>query len=184
MTTCIRRHRPGKDPSGFTIVELMVTVCLVAILLAVGVPSFRQMIAINRLTTQTNDLISAINTARSDAITRNTTVRFCRTAAEADNACVTSTGNWGSWIVLNAANEVIRRGAVPTYGAGIKVTSTFGSDTMNFRSDGLGRNGISATLINAEVIRVCTSTTSQENIRTITPGSGSRLSTTRSTGPC
>jgi type IV fimbrial biogenesis protein FimT len=57
---------------GVTLVELVVTLAVFAILVSIAAPSFVQMIAANRITNQTNELIAALNTAKSEAITRGT----------------------------------------------------------------------------------------------------------------
>lgn len=59
-----------RNNEGFTLVELMVTVAVVAILLAVGIPSFGRLIAQNRISSQTNEFIAGLSLARSEAITR------------------------------------------------------------------------------------------------------------------
>jgi type IV fimbrial biogenesis protein FimT len=59
---------------GFTLVELMVTVSIAAILLAVGVPSFSRLIAANRMASQTNELVSSLNLARAEAVRRSSGV--------------------------------------------------------------------------------------------------------------
>lgn len=66
-----------KTYSGFTLIELMITLVVVAILLAVGIPSFQTIFETNRLATQANELVTAVNLARSEAIKRgvNVTVR-------------------------------------------------------------------------------------------------------------
>lgn len=55
---------------GFTLIELMVTLTVAGILLAVGVPSFIQLIANNRIATQTNEFIGALSLARGEAVRR------------------------------------------------------------------------------------------------------------------
>jgi len=186
MTPNILRRLPGTRQRGFTIVELMVTVCLAAILFAFAIPSFKQMMVNSRLVTQTNDLIGAINYARSEAITQNTSVSFCRAADETATTCAASTANWTFWIVRNNGSATVsRRGGISTYGGGIKVTSGLTSDAMTYGSDGLGRNGTTTTtLMGTQVITVCSPNVSVENIRTVTPGAGSRLTTTRTSGTC
>jgi type IV fimbrial biogenesis protein FimT len=186
-------HRTMRNVSrdrGFTLVELMVTVFIAALLFGIAIPSFRSIMANNRLVTQTNEMVGALQIARSEAITRNTTVMFCRTAAAADTACAggTATSSWLFWIVRYGAgaNPVIRSAAIPTYGGGMKITSNFSNNTVVFSSDGLARNGTAtgALLTATELLTVCSSTITTENRRVIMPGSGSRLSTTKATGTC
>lgn len=165
--------------AGFTIVELLFTVVIASILLAVAVPSFRGMMASNRLVTQTNDLIGAMNFARSEAITRNRTITFCRANSGADTDCSVGAGDWGFWIVRNAAGEVSRRGDVPTYGGAIRVTSALALDRIDFGADGLARTNAGVLLTNQQ-IDVCSTYGSGENARGVVVGSSSRVVVTRS----
>lgn len=59
---------------GFTLLELMVTIAVVAILATVGVPGFRDLIQNNRVTTQTNEIVNALAFARTEAIKRGRAV--------------------------------------------------------------------------------------------------------------
>lgn len=84
--------------SGFTLIELVVTVALAAIVLTVGVPAFGTFIKNNRLITSTNALVGALNLARSEAIKRNVRVSVCKSS---DGAACTGTGNWEQgWLVF------------------------------------------------------------------------------------
>lgn len=53
--------------SGFTLIELMVILVLIGMGMTIAVPSFQGMIARNRIITQVNDVILAVNLARSEA---------------------------------------------------------------------------------------------------------------------
>jgi type IV fimbrial biogenesis protein FimT len=66
--------------TGFTLLKLMVTVSIAAILLAVGVPSYVTFIDNNRVTSQANDMLYSVNMARSEAIKRGTEVRLVSVA--------------------------------------------------------------------------------------------------------
>jgi type IV fimbrial biogenesis protein FimT len=63
-----------KRQSGFNMIELMVVVTIAAILLGIGVPSFRQFTATQRVKSAAFDFAAALLQARSEAVKRNTTV--------------------------------------------------------------------------------------------------------------
>ncbi len=55
---------------GFTLTEFLVVIALLGILISIAIPGFSELIVRNRLATSTNDFISALNLARSEAIKR------------------------------------------------------------------------------------------------------------------
>jgi len=59
---------------GLTLIELMVTVAMLAILLSLAAPSFARMMASNRMATQTNEFTAALNLARMEAVRRSQSV--------------------------------------------------------------------------------------------------------------
>ncbi|SET73487.1 GspH/FimT family pseudopilin [Stenotrophomonas indicatrix] len=96
--------------SGFTLLELMVTVAVLAILITVALPSFSAMIVGNRITAAGNDLMAGLQFARHEAIRRNAAVQVC---ASADGQACSEAG-WQRWIVRTSSGAVLRTGEVPT----------------------------------------------------------------------
>ena len=86
-------------PYGFTLIELMITLAIVAIVLAVGVPSFQGMMRNNRAITNANDFLSSLNVARGEAIKRGIGWRVVMCPGTAAGGCAGTA--WGSgWIVF------------------------------------------------------------------------------------
>lgn len=81
---------------GFTLIELMVTIAIAAILVTAGVPAFNQFVQENRMAAQVNSLVHALNIARSEAVSENTTTVVC---ASSDQVNCTTDWNKG-WIVF------------------------------------------------------------------------------------
>lgn len=65
---------PKNPTSGFTILELMIAISIAGILMAIAIPNFSDMIRNNRLTTYTNELVTSLNIARSEAVKRGGSV--------------------------------------------------------------------------------------------------------------
>jgi type IV fimbrial biogenesis protein FimT len=92
---------PAKSSQGFTLLELMVAVTLLGVLLGIGIPSFNETIRNNRTVAQTNEFITALNLARSEASKRGLPVAICAANA-AQTACASATANnWtNGWLVF------------------------------------------------------------------------------------
>lgn len=69
----MKRTEP-RPQHGFTIIELMITVVIVAILAAIGVPSFNELILSTRIKNAASDIYGSLIYARSEAIKRGANV--------------------------------------------------------------------------------------------------------------
>jgi type IV fimbrial biogenesis protein FimT len=82
---------------GFTTVELMVVVCILAILTAIAVPNMRGLIQTQRVKTASFDVFSGLTLARSEAIKRNVTVTLTPAG-----------GDWaGGWTASDVNGNVV-----------------------------------------------------------------------------
>ncbi|MEY6434096.1 GspH/FimT family pseudopilin [Thioalkalicoccus limnaeus] len=117
---------------GFTLLELMITVALVAILTTLGVPSFREAMQNNRAATQTNDLLAALSLARSEAVRRGAIVSVCPSTDQA--TCADATDWSTGWILfVDGTNplEVVR-----VWPALAGIESFTGPKLVSFRGSG------------------------------------------------
>ncbi|MCP5161136.1 MAG: GspH/FimT family pseudopilin [Hahellaceae bacterium] len=88
---------------GFTLVELMVTLVIAGILVAIGMPSFTTMIQNNRLSAQINQLTSLISFARSEAAKRpGTVITLCTT--NGGSTCSNSALWESGWMIMTDAD--------------------------------------------------------------------------------
>ncbi len=87
---------------GVTMIELLVTLSISAILLALAVPSFQGFMNSNRVLTMSNDLVSALNLARSEAIKRGTRITICKCADPnaTTPVCSTAAAWQNGWLVF------------------------------------------------------------------------------------
>ncbi len=100
----IMHNQPEYSP-GFTLIELMITLSIAGMLIGIAIPSFTSIITSNRLTASTNELVTALNLARSEAVKRGLSV----TVRKVDDDSYTNKGagvNWeDGWDVFTDADN-------------------------------------------------------------------------------
>jgi len=95
----MRHNRNARH--GFSLIELMVTLAIAAILLTVALPSLRGLVGEERITGVTNELVYALQLSRSEAIKRAGPVRLCPSRAPLAVAPVCAADSFADgWIVL------------------------------------------------------------------------------------
>src|SRR5512135_3440893 len=101
---------------GFTLVELLVVLAVGSILLAIAIPGYAFLVNASRLAAVTNDLVAALQLARSEAVKQGTRVTVCKTSNPiAAQASCDSTANWHEgWLVFSdgGARGVIDSGDI------------------------------------------------------------------------
>jgi len=188
-------HASALCSRGFTLVELMVTITVAAILLVIAVPSFSYMINSNRLTTTANAFIGALNTARMAAIQRNAAVQFCSNSATSNTtidalatACGTNTGAvFASGPSATTTTQVLT--APPELSiSSIQIHGTIQAIRFNGLGQGLtpGTATPFGTGTGSLVVDICSTVLSTNNHIQVNMVAGSIITTTTSTitGAC
>jgi len=153
--------------SGFTLIELMVTLSVLVVLMALAVPSFQSMMASSNVSTVTNDLMTTLSQARSNAVRRGARVTVCKSAN--GSQCAT-TGDWEQgWIVFNdddhtGTSATVDTGeaitfASPAVAGGVVIKGNL--DYVSYAADGQSKMMNGGPLFGT--LRVCNSSSSLSN---------------------
>lgn len=172
MQTCYHTSRRegarARGRAGFSLVELMITIAVLAIIIAISAPSFTGVFNGNRLTSRANELVASLQSARSEALRLNAPVTVCRSLDGV--TCAGSAGSWDQWITVNRDDEVLRLDQVKP-----PVELTADVHTISFRGDGVARDSAGA-LLDADFVACIPTTRPSDNQRLISVGLGGRIS--------
>ena len=92
----------GKQIQGFTLIEIMVVLSIAVIITTVGIPSVMSTIASNRVSTAGNNLVTALNLAKSEAIRTNRSTVLCKSP---DGKTCKDSAAWAEgWILFYDLN--------------------------------------------------------------------------------
>ncbi|HEV2287082.1 MAG TPA: GspH/FimT family pseudopilin [Steroidobacteraceae bacterium] len=130
-----------KRQTGFTLTELMVVIAIVAILLGIGVPSYRYVTNSYRMSAELNSLVGDLMYARAEAIKEGQPVAIC---ASTDGLTCSGATSWqGGWIVFP---DPAGNGAADAPASVLHVQQAFtGTDTLTSPN-----NPVSSVLFNRE----------------------------------
>ncbi|MFO1474174.1 MAG: GspH/FimT family pseudopilin [Lysobacterales bacterium] len=168
----------GLRQSGFTMVELMVTVAVAAVLLALATPSFEGVLNGNRLASQSNELVAALQIGRSEAVKNNARVIVCRSTNLTTCAAGAAWTGWVAGIDSNRDGQVDQVLKVGSISAPLQVfsSSNIEQSRVTIRPDGYAYKQDGTLLVAS--IAVCIPTIRPtENVRAVTITAGSRIET-------
>jgi len=148
------------------LVELLVSITILAILLGLAVPSFNNAVLGSKLSAFSSNLVASTQLARSEAIKRNQIVRLC--ASSNGTSCGVTSGGWeAGWIVLLADNSVLQRQqALPSE---FRFVQTGGHATLNFPPSVIGATTATFTVCRATPVG------KQNRVVTVTASGSTRV---------
>lgn len=137
----MRKDAPGTCP-GFTLLELMVTLALVAVLAGLALPGFRQVAERQRTASAMHGLTAQLALARTAAITSRTAVTLC--PARGDGTCAASSDWSNGWLTYRdpqrrsqprSHGDILREELRPVHGS-IRIVSSTGRVRVRYQPDG------------------------------------------------
>ena len=173
---------------GFTVVELMITLAVAAILFAVAVPSFMTFLNSNRLTGAGNDVVSLLQNARMESLRRGVRVLVCPSNDGLTCSTPDATG-WTGMISFAdadanqtpASTEILRTQPFTTP-LQLRASSNLSADNrIVFRPDGFAYEA-DGDLMTAMLAVCLPVTTPAQNVRDVVIGTGARIGVLRRNG--
>lgn len=155
-------HRPDhpghsrRRASGFTLIELVVTLAVFGVLLALAMPALRDLVINTRLSTASSEMQTALGLARNEAITRHQSVSVCPSANG-----TTCSGDWnneqGVIVLTDSDSQVLKYIQINT--ASIKII-TGGNNFGGSNSISFGAAGRLASTTSDGTLKFCDTSTS------------------------
>lgn len=132
----------GSRSAGVTLIELMVSIALLGVLLAIGVPSFQSFIESSRIRSATSALEGALKLARGEAVKRNSEVLVCRRVS--DTNCQDGT-TWAAGVLIFDTESAQILKIVPPFSKGVAFQQAPASG-VTFEGSGMADSAVSFRL--------------------------------------
>ncbi len=126
----------------------MVTLAVLAIALAIAIPSYQGLTRSARLTTVSNELVSSLALARSEAVRRGKTVKVCKADANASTPVCSATADWAQGWLVEVGGTVLR--TVQINSTGITISSAV--DEVVFNPNGSSSGAATITVSIADCV--------------------------------
>jgi type IV fimbrial biogenesis protein FimT len=158
--------------AGFSLVELLVAITVLAILSSLALPSFNEVTLGSKLRSYANNLVASSRLARGEAVKRNAVVTMCASA----NGTSCASGGWEQgWVVLAGTTVLYSQNATVD---GFNISESSGLSSLTFQPTGIGTTQATFT-----VCRESPSVGGQERVVTIS-ATGKPSVTKTTAGAC
>ena len=168
--------------NGFTLIEMMIALAIVAVMAGMAGPSFQTAINTNRIASAANELSAAVQLTRSEAIRSNRSAVLCR--SDDLSTCTAGSGAWKGWIVFidtdgsgqrDNGEEIVRNGAIDSPMFAYASSNIVALDNrIAFRSDGRARGSDGLAALNGTLELCMASTYPADNARDLNIAFGGR----------
>jgi type IV fimbrial biogenesis protein FimT len=169
--------------AGYTLVEMMVVILIVAILLTVGVPSYRYVTNSNRVSAEVNALLGDLQFARSEAVKEGATVTVCPLAdpTASSPSCAANSTEWDKgWLVTSATvTPNVLRIQQPFANPNDSFLSTSNQTSVTFDRNGFANATPALTNAGATIMLKTTPVTATNWIRCVEIQRGGMIGTAR-----
>jgi type IV fimbrial biogenesis protein FimT len=128
---------------GFTMVEILIAVAVVAILLTIGIPSFRYVTNSNRIAAEINGLLGDMQYARAEAVKDGQPVTVC---VSSNGATCANVNTWQSGWIVSDVNGVVLRIQTP-FSSTDTFVATNAVGAVTFNREGYATGVANGTLI-------------------------------------
>ena len=147
-----RRRAARAWARGVTLIELLVTLAVAAIVVALGAPSFMRVLARHAIAAQAEELQDAVRIGRTEAMRRSGPAVLCRTEPADAGHCAGSGGSWQTWLLFadtdrngtfNAGDSLLRE----HFEASRRMTVTSDAASIRFEATGIAHSDAGNTTI-------------------------------------
>lgn len=129
--------RTARGRRGFTLVEMLVTVAVIGIIMAVGVPSMTSFLASRAAVANAEELAEALRFARSEAVKRGTQITVCSSDTSKTEPTCSNSKSWMSGWIVDMSGKTLR---VQNIVRAMKSLDG-GTEAVTFESNGIASSG-------------------------------------------
>ena len=159
MTSPLPNRQPNDAERGFTLYELLITLLVVGVVLALGVPNMAEFAQNSRMTSTANDMHAAFQLARTESARAKTNITICA-SSNSLAATPTCSGTWDQGYIVfedtdgdvsRATTESILRRHGPAE-RGVTFAVEDDATFFSFASTGLGRGDVGGSTALTRVV--------------------------------